>query len=204
MTIEIHNIFPLAVMEFRILCSPNDHITEKLEAYKPSMKDHPLLEGGGKSTYNPYDSILDKPEFAELRREFEQRLKEYGKLLGLREFEMINSWFSIMEKDTSLKMHRHQASLISGAYYPKCPEGSVGLTFKNPLQPYKMCELYSEVTGYNAMEAILPAKEGHLYLFPSWLEHGTKTNTTDERYVISFNTMHFGVGGHNKEWKQSS
>ena len=29
-------------------------------------------------------------------------------------------------------------------------------------------------------------------------------NTTDERYVISFNTMHFGVSGHNKEWKQSS
>jgi uncharacterized protein (TIGR02466 family) len=186
---EIHNIFPIAIMEFKILCSPED-IQKKLEPYKPSMKDHPLLKGGGSSTYTPYDNILDKPEFAELKREFVQHLKEYKKLSGLKDFDFINSWFSIMNNNTSLKMHRHQASVVSGSYWPKCPEGSVGLTFKNPLEPNKMCELYSEVTEYNAVEAILPAREGYLCLFPSWLEHGTKINTTDERYVIAFNTMH--------------
>ena len=59
-----------------------------------------------------------------------------------------------------------------------------------------MCELYSTVTEFNAAKTILPVQEGYLFLFPSWLEHGTNTNTTNERYVISFNTIHFDMNGH--------
>jgi hypothetical protein len=35
----------------------------------------------------------------------------------------------------------------------------------------------------------IPIKENHLYLFPSWLEHGSRVNNTDEdRITMSFNT----------------
>jgi uncharacterized protein (TIGR02466 family) len=199
METEIHNIFPIAIMEFKIPLSTKK-LQEDLKKYKSTMKGHPLLEGGGSSTYDPNDSILEKTEFNLLKKEFEICLEEYKELTGLRKFQIINSWLSIMNKNVSLREHRHQASIISGAYYPKCPVGSVGLTLNNPLEPYKMCELYSKVTEFNAVKGILPVQEGYLYLFPSWLEHGTNVNTTDERYVISFNTMHFETCGHNKEW----
>ena len=95
-----------------------------------------------------------------------------------------------MNKNGSLKEHRHRTSIISGAYYPKCPITSAGLTFKNPLDPYKMCELGEKETEFNAIKTTLPVQEGYLFLFPSWLEHGTNTYTTDERCVISFNTWY--------------
>ena len=35
----------------------------------------------------------------------------------------------------------------------------------------------------------MPIKESHLYLFPSWLEHGSRTNNTEhDRWTVSFNT----------------
>jgi len=196
---ELHNIFPIVVAEFKIPLGLKT-LQEDLEKYKNTMKEHPLLDGGGGSTYDPNVSLLDKIEFRPLKKTFEACLKEYKEQIGLKDFQIINSWFSIMTKNVSLKEHRHTASIVSGAYYPKCPINSVGLTFKNPLEPYKMCELYSRATEFNAVRGTLPVQEGHLYIFPSWLEHGTNVNTTDERYVISFNTMHVDLSGHDKEW----
>lgn len=193
---ELHNIFPIAIMEFKIPLDTKK-LQGDLEKYKSTMKNHPLLEGGGASTYGPYDRILENEEFSSLNKEFKICIEEYKELSGLRELEIGNSWLSIMNKNVSLKEHRHQASIISGAYYPKCPVNSVGLTFRNPLEPYMMCELYSKVTEFNAAKTVLPVQEGYLFLFPSWLEHGTNTNTTNERYVISFNTIHFELSGHN-------
>ena len=193
---ELHNIFPIAIMEFKIPLDTKK-LQGDLEKYKSTMKNHPLLEGGGASTYGPYDRILENEEFYSLNSAFKICIEEYKELSGLRELEIGNSWLSIMNKNVSLKEHRHQASIISGAYYPKCPVNSVGLTFNNPLEPYMMCELYSKVTEFNAAKTVLPVQEGYLFLFPSWLEHGTNTNTTNERYVISFNTIHFELSGHN-------
>ena len=41
---------------------------------------------------------------------------------------------------------------------------------------------------FSAVDAEISIKEGHLYLFPSWLEHGVKLNSTTNRIVVSFNT----------------
>ena len=95
-----------------------------------------------------------------------------------------------MNKDASLKQHTHRGSVVSGAYYPKYPLNSAPLTLTNPLEVHKMCELYDGITKFTAGKVELPVQEGYLYLFPSWLEHGVRSNTTEERYVISFDTSH--------------
>ena len=129
--------------------------------------------------------------------------------MGFKPQTIQNSWFNVMNKDSKLNPHVHRASIISGGYYPKCPEGSVGLTFKSPLEPYNVTNmarlakdlvshiyedfktygLYDKDTEYNARECTFPVREGHLLLWPSWFQHETKVNTTNERYVISFNTI---------------
>ena len=56
---------------------------------------------------------------------------------------------AIMNENVGIREHRHPGSVVTGAYYPKKPTDSVELTLSNPLQPYKMCELYDKYTGYN-------------------------------------------------------
>ncbi len=190
---KIHNVFPMTVMEFKIPLDTKK-IQKDLEKYKKIMKRPPLISGDGDgiSTYNPNYSILKDKEFNLLTQEFETRLKEYTERVGLTEVRISNSWLNIMNKNVGLTKHRHPGSVVTGAYYPKYPANSAVLTFSSPLQPYRMCELYDRTTDFNADLGSIPVQEGNLYLFPSWLEHGTNLNNTDERYVISFNTIHKG------------
>ena len=49
---------------------------------------------------------------------------------------------------------------------------------------------FDATTDFNYGNSTFPAKTGRLLLFPSWLEHYTNPNQTDERITISFNTMY--------------
>ena len=52
-----------------------------------------------------------------------------------------------------------------------------------------MCMHYFTNTPYSVYEFDVDIKENHLYLFPSWLEHGSRVNNTEEdRVTVSFNT----------------
>jgi len=190
----VHNIFPMAVMEFKPPIDTVKLITE-LETYNSNLRPHSSLDGNATSIYDPACNLLLEPQFNTLKLEIDKCIKEFSTVIGyVDDLMIVNSWFSIMNKGSRLRRHNHKASIISGAYHPKCPDGSVGLTFNNPLEPYKMCELYDKDTEYNANECTFPVREGHLILFPSWLEHETKINTTtNERYVMSFNTQPFRI-----------
>ena len=180
----------MAVMEFKPPIDTVKLITE-LETYNSNLRPHSSLDGNATSIYDPACNLLLEPQFNTLKLEIDKCIKEFSTVIGyVDDLMIVNSWFSIMNKGSRLRRHNHKASIISGAYHPKCPDGSVGLTFNNPLEPYKMCELYDKDTEYNANECTFPVREGHLILFPSWLEHETKINTTtNERYVMSFNTQ---------------
>ena len=204
----VHNIFPTAVMEFKL---PFDTATIKtqLETYNSQLKPHAVFDGNATTTTDEAFHLLADPQFDGLRIEFDKCIKEYSKVMGFKPQTIQNSWFNVMNKGATLGPHVHRASIISGGYYPKCPEGSVGLTFRSPLEPYnkinltrlakdlvsdiyedfKSFELYDKDTEYNAKECTFPVREGHLLLWPSWFQHETKVNTTNERYVISFNTI---------------
>lgn len=190
----VHNIFPMAVMEFKL---PIDtvRLTTELETYNSNLRPHSSLDGDATSIYDPALNLLLEPQFNTLKLEIDKRIKELSTLIGyVDDLMIVNSWFSIMNKGSKLRSHAHKGSIISGAYYPKCPDGSVGLTFTNPLELYKMCELYDKDTEYNANECTFPVREGHLLLWPSWLQHGTTNiNNTNERHVISFNTQTFRI-----------
>ena len=204
----VHNIFPTAVMEFKL---PFDtaRIKTELEQYNSQLKPHAVFDGNATTTTDEAGHLLSKPQFGDLKIEFDKCIQEYSKVMGFKPQTIQNSWFNVMNKDSKLNPHVHRASIISGGYYPKCPEGSVGLTFKSPLEPYNVTNmarlakdlvshiyedfktygLYDKDTEYNARECTFPVREGHLLLWASWFQHETKVNTTNERYVISFNTI---------------
>jgi len=191
----VHELFPTTVMEFDL----NPHVDTKLlwnELKDLKMEEHSLLTDGGSSTYFPGNShLLDvsNPLIQKLRTQIEKCLDEYTTTVGLISTTISNSWLSVMNKDTELLPHRHEASVLSGAYYPKVPQGSVGLTVLNPLKPYTMCMTNQKTTRLNAEHATVPAREGVLYIFPSWLEHRSEPNQSDSRAVISFNTLNNAI-----------
>ena len=99
-----------------------------------------------------------------------------------------SSWFNEMDNGAHVKLHRHERSIISGVLYFNLSNNSSPISFKNPLIPYKMMELYNGNSNYyNTIDVY----EGLLILFPSWLEHETLPQS-GKRCVISFNTIHQG------------
>ena len=99
-------------------------------------------------------------------------------------------------KGGAVKSHRHEVSVLSGAFYPIADKGSTPLVFKSPLHPYKMSEptdgagsTQFAVENYN-----VTAETGKLILFPSWLEHFTMPTTFEgTRMTISINVMPVGL-----------
>ena len=188
---KIHNIFPTLLMEFNLNADVDTRILSGILS-KEQTKRHPLLSDGAESSYfsgNHNILDIDHPLVEKLAKLFQECVDIYCHNAGLTQCKISNSWMSIMNNKSTLVPHRHENSVLSGAYYPKVPEGSVGLKFFNPTKIYKMCETHQDTTMYNADNGEFPAQEGVLYIFPSWLEHGSDANQTDNRMVISFNTL---------------
>jgi uncharacterized protein (TIGR02466 family) len=191
----IHKIFPTYIGEFDL----SKKIDTKLlwnELKNLNQKSHPLLTGSGTSTYYPGNESLldlDVPLIKKLKVQIELAIDSYVREAGLISCQLSNSWLSIMNEDTTLLPHRHEASVISGAYYPYVPNNSVGLTVMNPLKPYRMCEVNERTTEYTAADGTFPVKEGLLIIFPSWLEHKSDQNESNGRAVVSFNTVNNAI-----------
>jgi hypothetical protein len=117
----------------------------------------------GTSTYNHGMPVLMYPELIGLRNILKQYVRLYCSKYDISPLKFINSWFNISQPGNKLKAHKHEESIISGAFY---------ISGKTPLIfPDKSIKPYS----------------GLLVIFSSDLIHYTEEET-EERIVISFNT----------------
>ena len=149
--------------------------------------DHHLLSNG-RSDYDGQGGFLYHPELKELCNDIQDHIRKYSTLLGTFPIHLANNWFNIMLPNGVVHPHRHEGSVVSGAYYIRAPEGSSSLHFSSPLKPLRMNEVTQNPNPLNLAEDSVPIKEDLMILFPSWLEHFTDKNNNAERTVISFNT----------------
>ena len=147
--------------------------------------DHLLLEGGT-SNYDGGGWNMD--DYPDLRELLQKCVNIYAEQMNLSDMFISNSWMNSMTPGSRVKPHRHEGSVISGAYYPKVADGSASLIFHSPISMYRMNDVFKGETDINTYFNYFPAQENVLYLFPSWLTHETEVNDTEERYVLSFNT----------------
>ena len=182
---KIVSIFPTAVM---LVDMSNHSLKSKtLEIIENTeLTDHSLLENGVSSFAS--ESILDHPELIDLKKDITNSIKKYTSVGGYSPLKLGNSWFNQMRNGGAVIPHRHEGSVLSGAYYIKAPEGSSNLYFSSPLKPYRMNDIFSTETPFNEYQHCIPCYEDLMVLFPSWLEHYTDKNENDTRTVISFNT----------------
>lgn len=180
------NLFPTPVM--LVDMSDLQCKSKLLEIIDNSPTEQHDLVAGGRSSFSTTPILFDT-QLAELNDKIHFHLDEYSRHLGLKRLQITNNWFNIMGEGNKVVRHRHEGSLISGAYYPRAPQGSTKLHFVNPLTPFRMTEIYNYDTPYSAYSQNVECIEDLMVLFPSWLEHYTEENTTSNRTVISFNTM---------------
>lgn len=121
------------------------------------------LVTNGVSTYNHGMPTLGYPELTGLRNIIKQYVRLYCIKYNIPPLKFINSWFNISQAGNKLKAHKHEESIVSGAFYIS---GSTSLIFPDTsVKPYS----------------------GLLVIFSSDLVHYTEEET-EERIIISFNT----------------
>ena len=153
-----------------------------------NLQDHGLVKKG-LSTFNSQNYILDILVFSDLKQIIQNNISTYCKNIDIREPRITNSWYNIMGEDSKVEFHIHEGSTISGVYYPLLEEENCKLIFKSPNPSINLIPKLTDKGPYSQLKYfIVPIKQNHLYLFPSYLEHGTLENQGGTRIALSFNT----------------
>ena len=180
-------IFPTLVQVHKIdITEPNLRYIKEFN----DVTDWPEDIGVGKTSSQANLHFLNKDKLTDLKRTIMERVDEYCFTAGLDSVEMSMSWINYQTKEGFVAPHRHQLSVVSGAYYPICDKDSAPLVFDSPILGPKMAEIHNQATEYTADKMEFVPQAGMLILFPSWLYHHSLPNKTDERITISFNTYH--------------
>jgi len=187
---DAYGLFPSLVMVFDL--SEDDQIDTVLRVVEKTKTHEHRIMHNSESTYDESmgNNWLDLPALAKFKETCMLCVNTYTKEYGLADLQITNSWMNRVGIGGAVKPHRHEMSVVSAAFYPTADAGSVGLTLKSPLLPLRMNEFALQETLYNSYNQEMPCNAGTLILFPSWLEHYTEENTTENRVTVSFNTTY--------------
>lgn len=184
----MYKLFPTLVAEYDLSSNvDNDVIMEKVKI--SGLQMHGTLNKGVSSYMGGYDCALTRLAMSDLQKAIKDCIDDYCKEAGLEENVIINSWCNVLKEGGSVKRHRHEKSVLSGAYYPSSDPDDCPLLIENPTQVFKMAETKTYETEYNVSAIGVPTAKGKLVIWPSYLYHETQKNSSDERYTISFNTL---------------
>lgn len=188
---EIFKLFPTSVASFDFTDHPDKEILLNYINNLSNLNFHGLVKKGISSFHTP-ENILDLVKFKNLKKDFQKCVDQYTNALDIQKTKISNSWVNIMEKGGKVKMHHHNSSIVSAAYYPFLKSNSCDLYFKSPL--YTSINFTPNTSNgsehfYEIFK--LNIKENHLYLFPGWLEHFTEKNKSEKRIVVSFNAASY-------------
>jgi uncharacterized protein (TIGR02466 family) len=156
------------------------------------------------------NNILKNKNLKNLNKQIIEHLKFYKEEI----FSIANninvfikhSWLMKHVKGDKSQKHFHENSLISGIVYVKTPEKSGNIIFHkknsviNDVSPLIQLN-FNEFNLFNSGAWNLDIEENMIILFPSYLDHSTEVNDSDdERYCLSFDTFLKGkIKTHDKE-----
>lgn len=98
-----------------------------------------------------------------------------------------NMWANISYKGDYLYPHIHGESLLSGAFYVYCNKYDEIYFYDDISHSYLRPTDY--ITNYSQQMCEYPCTPGNLYLFKSNFMHGTPSQKSDKKIVISFNIV---------------
>ena len=179
---ESFNLFPTLIMKFNLL---NDMETNQIFQVLKTLDSEPYgAITSGLSSYSNNSNII---KYLNLEKKVQSKLDEYTSKIQIRPVSISNSWFNIQDIGGILKTHNHANSVLSIALYINSHMGSAASSTRGLIAGGG-----TGGTEYNYQYYFFRPKNGEMYVFPSWLRHGSKytANQTKDRTVISSNTQY--------------
>ncbi len=133
------------------------------------------------------ENYIEKHSLDSLSSVIKQNVQKYMIDIGYTQelkYRIASSWIALFKPGNYGHVHDHGITDISGVYYHKTSGKDGNIYFESPNS-----NLVSSVPFNHLSHPITyDPEEGGLLLFPGWLKHGIKKNTTDEtRISLSFN-----------------
>jgi len=190
------DIFPTLISSFDLKGHDCEQTVIDMMENLEKTSDHALVHGGQSSYITGDEMFLSDKRLVNLWKTIQSCCDTYTEEAGIDYSLISTSWFNRLEKNGSVDAHRHERSVISGAYYPKCENGSAPLKFESPLQSYAMNMNFIKQTRFSTYTEVFMPSDGLLILFPSWLKHSVPPNQSNNRYTLSFNTIRHADKGY--------
>ena len=154
---------------------------------------------GGYTSYNSAAHLHRmSPTFAALERRIDAHVRSFARTLDFdlkgRKLAMTDCWVNVMTRQVVHGLHLHPLASLSGTYYVRTPAGCSGLKFEDPRLDRFMAAppRRPKARRENKVWVTVPAEQGRLVLFESWLRHEVAPNPAEaERISISFNYSWF-------------
>jgi len=201
----LQTLFPTRVYQARIT-APNRLNTQLLrECRQLAVDDGAGREWsranypGGYTSYSSASRMHQmSPTFAQLENRIDAHVRSFVRALEFdltgRRLSMTDCWVNVMSHQVVHGLHLHPLASISGTYYVRTPRGCSGLKFEDPrLDRYMAAPpRRARTRRENKIWVTIPAEQGNLVLFESWLRHEVAPNPTEaERISVSFNYSWF-------------
>lgn len=149
---------------------------------------------GGYTSYGSLCRLQDiSPTFARLEKLLDGHARRFARQLAFdlrgRKLSMTDCWVNVMPRGVAHGLHLHPQSVISGTYYVQVPAGSSAIKFEDPrLDRYMAAPPRRARGGGSGTWVSVPASEGTLLLFESWLRHEVPAQRARGlRVSVSFN-----------------
>lgn len=196
---ELFNLFPIPVIKHKL---ERDFTEAEKETFSNLQVDSRSNFGNTSSINN---EVLDLPEFADLKKFAEEKVKLYFKDIFSAPDSVIPyitlSWANFTEKGQYHHKHCHGNSILSGVLYINADSAVDRICFYNEV--HSTIEIVPEKYNiYNSSSWWLPVGEKELLLFPSSMVHAVPVNEAEKvRVSLAFNVFVRGEIGDKSELK---
>jgi uncharacterized protein (TIGR02466 family) len=154
---------------------------------------------GGYTSYSSLSRLHQmSPTFSALEKRIDRHVRSFATTLEFdlagRKLVMTDCWINVMTQQVVHGLHLHPLASLSGTYYVRTPRGCSGLKFEDPRLDRFMAAppRKRRARRDNLVWVTIPAEQGNMVLFESWLRHEVAPNpTVTERISISFNYSWF-------------
>jgi hypothetical protein len=135
---------------------------------------------------NPFDgNLVDEYDMQLTKKMIDDNMVNYYASLQsvYKPYKITHSWFTKSEYNDYASVHSHGEADISGVYYVQTTGEDGTIFFKSPASVARLHPLFGHSSNFIHKPIV-----GKLLLFPGFVEHGVRTNeTNDTRISFSFN-----------------
>jgi len=197
-TPEINGFFPIPVVRYtypdKLNSTEIQYISKELDIDLDSANNYDDTKSHGSA--NNY--VLDAAELQNIKEFCVDAVHHFAyavlDITSKTKFYITQSWLNAASVGGESKTHTHPNSIFSGVFYVKTSDEDK-ILFNHPSPQMSSTFEHENFTPFNSASWWIPATQGSLLLFPSYLPHSVPEIFSENRVSLAFNTFWYGEAG---------